>query len=92
MPVNEMAQALNALAETLEQGGRAADIPGQLQRLAQQHAAQARSRPGPEMEQLSTVLSAWHDVWGRMGHDAVFRGAVAREARVWAARCTAANG
>lgn len=92
MPVSALPQALIDLADTLERGGAGAGIPGTLQRVERERTAFATRHPGAEMEQLSTVLRAWTDVWGRLGGDPAFRGAMAREARGWAKRCEALHG
>ena len=52
------------------------------------HAAEPSTEARALFEDLAHRLEVWSEVWPRLGKDAGFRTAVAREARLWSHKVT----
>jgi len=85
-----LAEGFSALAEQVERGEPTANITQALSDLTDACHRQAKGEAaGPRREDLMHVqeaLRAWAHVWARLGGQAEFRAAVAREARLWSRR------
>ena len=90
-PLSELAASLTALAASIQERRPAPvlmELLATTQRVCTRAADEERST---ELKQLlsgnvGTALQTWRDVWPRLGSQAEFRTAVAREARLWATR------
>lgn len=87
--MDELIASLTALADAVEAGKperAVADLLARTTRACEQAASQASAEPKALLQNFRQAPAAWTEVWPRMGVRPEFRAAVAREARLWAAR------
>ena len=90
---DQVAAHLAAIAVSIEShqpDGAVMDLLGQAPGLCERVAAMVRGAEVTQaLAQIKTAAETWRSVWPRLGHQRDFRGAVAREARLWSQRLLA---
>lgn len=84
-PVSDQLQRVAHAVEQRQDAATVAALATARQLCVEQAASQAKATRAL-LDDMAQRLQVWHDVWPRLGKDAGFRQAVAREARLWATK------
>ena len=84
-PISDQLLRLAHAVEQRQDAATVAALATARQLCVEQAAAQSKACRAL-LDDVAQRLQVWQDVWPRLGKDAGFRQAVAREARLWAAK------